>query len=89
MAGEQGVDHPRDDRAVVAEDAGEEALAGGELAPQVGPHFGVDGPRPVAAALQFAEGLGPNRRRGHQSWASSQRSASIAARQPVPAAVTA
>ena len=64
--------------------------AGGDPAAQVGPQLGRDAAGAVAAGLELTEGgglVGGVVR--HQSCASSQRSASMAARQPVPAAVTA
>ena len=80
------------DRAVVAEDAGEERAAVGEARAQVVADLVLDRARPVAGLAELAEGLDLGRGPGklHQSCSSwSQRSASIAARQPVPAEVIA
>ncbi len=86
MLGQQGVDDRRDDGALVAQDAGEERFAGGQPGAQVVANLALDRARPVAAAPELADGTGSRR---HQSCSSSQRSASIAALQPLPAAVTA
>ncbi len=86
VAREQGVGDRRNDRAVVADDAGEEVLLRGQLAPQIGADLRPYRARAIAGALELAEGL---RRFRHACCASSQRSASMAALQPLPAAVTA
>ena len=65
---------------------GEELLAGRKLAAQVGADLRAHGLGAVRSALELAQGSGLIR---HPCCASSQRSASIAALQPLPAAVTA
>ena len=61
LAGEDGVLDGRDDGVVVADDAREDRLVRREPAQQVGAQLLLDGPRPVAAGAQLAEGLGPGR----------------------------
>src|SRR5439155_16434063 len=58
LAGEDGVLQLRDDAVVVAADAGEEGLAGGELADQVAAQLGLDGLDAVLGLAELAEGLG-------------------------------
>ena len=58
VAREHGVDDLRDDRLVVADDAGEDALAAAQLPQEVGAHLVLHGARPVALLFQFAECLG-------------------------------
>ncbi len=86
VPGQQRVDDAGDDGALVAQDLRKELLSGRQPAAQVGAHLLFYRARTVAGGLQRSEGLGAS---AHQSCASSQRSASIAALQPVPAAVTA
>ena len=62
MPREDGVLDLGDDRLFVAEDVGEERLAGADLGDQVAPHLVLDRLAPIAAGLQFAEGPGSLRR---------------------------
>src|SRR6202035_561414 len=57
VAGEQGVDHRRDDRAVVADDAGEQRSAASQALAQVVAQLLLDRAGLVAARLERAEGL--------------------------------
>ena len=57
VARQDRVDELRDDRLVVADDAGEQRLAGLQLADEVVADFLLDRPRAIAGLPQIAEGL--------------------------------
>src|ERR1017187_6127600 len=59
LAGEDGVLELRDDRFLVAEDALEEGVAGGEAAGQVAAQLRAHGPDAVLGATQLADGGRP------------------------------
>ena len=68
MARQDRVDHLRHDRLVVADDAGEQRVAGAQLGDQVVADFGLDGPARDAAAPRHPGAV----RRGSSPWGSSK-----------------
>ena len=55
MTGHDGVLDGRQDRIVVAHDAREDGLVGGDTGHQVGPQLGLDAARPIARGAQLAQ----------------------------------
>ena len=85
VAGQDSVGDGGDDGAIVADDPREQIVSLRDPATQVAPQFLLDRLATVSGRLELTQRGRP----GAQSRVSSHRSASIAAWQPVPAAVTA
>jgi hypothetical protein len=86
VAGQEGVDDAGHDGSLVSDDSRKERLSRRQLGDQVVANLAVNRARSISVGLQLAERACPL---AHANCASSQRSASIAALQPMPAAVTA